>query len=227
MLMLLKTTLFIIISIFAYALSGYYSDRSTSQRELSAMYESGDINLAILENYLNHHNQETDTDFDKALHLAAELDTKYLEDMVDYYSKGNLVLNTSAAHHILQQLPSESINLNYTAGRIYSSNEFNRHEPLKAVKHLEFAALRGNGNAAASLSEIYTKSNCYIEAITWAKQANKRILTTVCNQLPVNVELLNEEQWSAVIHNEEELITAEREKRLPELRYSENCKISQ
>ena len=225
--MLLKTALFIIISLFAYALSDYYSDRSTSQRELSAMYESGDINLAVLENYLNYHHQETDTDFDKALHLAAELDTKYLEDIVDYYSKGNLILNTSAAQLIIQQLPSESINLNYTAGRIYSSNEFSRYDPLKAVEHLEYAALRGSGNAAASLSEIYTKSNCYIEAITWAKQANKRIITSVCTELPVNVELLNEDQWNAVVHNEDELITAENEKRLPVLRYSNNCNIIQ
>ena len=223
--MLLKTTLFIIISLVAYTLSDYYSDRRTSQRELIAMFESANTNLTIIENYLKHHNQETDSDYDKALHLAAELDTKYLNEIVDYYSIGNLILNTSAAHLILQQLPSESINLNYTAGRIYSSSEFSRYDPLKAVEHLKYAALRGSANAAASLSEIYTKSNCYIEAITWAKQANKRALTTVCSQLPVNVDLLNEEQWSAVIYNEDELITAERDKRLPELRYSENCNI--
>ena len=224
--MILKTTLSILIlGALAYFFTVYYSDKNVSEREFSHMLDSEKYDLKVIDNYLNHHDQAIDEDFDKAIQIAATLDAKYLDLIAHYYAIGNLVINTSTANLVLQHLPTESIELNYTAGRIYASNEFNHQNLKKAIKHIEYAALRGNKNAAADLSMIYTQANCYIEAITWAKQANKRSISTECTKLPVNINLLSEEEWKSVIYNEEELETAEAHNRLPVLRYSEQCNI--
>ncbi|MDH5573749.1 MAG: hypothetical protein OEY89_18435 [Gammaproteobacteria bacterium] len=210
-----------------YVLSVYYSDKRVSERDFSAMLASGHNDLVIIENYLKHHNQFTDVDYDQALRIAASLDAKYLDEIIHYYTIGNLVLRTSTAELILQQLPSDSIQLNYAAGRIYASSEFNQYRPKKAVKHLEYAALRGDKNSAATLSEMYTQASCYIEAITWAKQANKRATSSECTQLPVNINLLKPRQLDAVFHNEDELEAAEKNNRLPVLHYSEHCALNE
>ena len=190
------------------------------------MLDSGNYDLDIIDNYLNHHDQRTDAEYDNAIQLAATLDAKYLDQIAHYYAIGNLLINTSTANLFLQNLPSESIEFNYTAGRIYASNEFNHYNLKIAVKYLEYAALRGIKNAAADLSMIYTEANCYIEAITWAKQANKRSTSSECTKLPVNINLLSEKQWKDVLYNEEEFEAAEASNRLPVLRYSEQCNIS-
>lgn len=225
--MLLRITGAILtLSLFAYLLSIYFSGINSSERNFNAMLISGKSDLKIIENYLKHHNQVTSSDYDKALQLVAQLDEKYLEQVIHYYSTGSLILNTSTADLILQKLPSESSNINFAAGRIYATKEFNQYKPKKAVIHLEYAALRGNKNAAAPLSKIYSRSNCYIEAITWAKQANKRGSSSECTQLPINVNLLSEKQWSAVLYNEDELESANKANRLPILHYSDTCIIS-
>lgn len=224
--MIFKTTLFILISgVLVYTLSVYYSDKNISEREYSEMLDSGNNDLVIIDNYLNHHDQRTDEGYDKAIQLAAMLDIKYLDQVAHYYAIGNLLINTSTANLVIQNLPSGSIELNYTAGRIYASNEFNLHDPEKAVNYLEYAALRGHKNAAADLSMIYTRSKCYIEAITWAKQANKRSTSSECTKLPININLLSQQQWRDVLYNEKELEAAEASNRLPVIRYSEHCNI--
>lgn len=206
-------------------LAVYSSDKNISEREFSAMLDSGNYDLTIIDNYLNHHDQRTDTGVDQAIQIAATLDAKYLDLIAHYYAIGNLLINTSTANLVIQNLPSTSVEFNYTAGRIYASNEFNHQNLQKAVKHLEYAALRGNKNAAADLSAIYTQASCYTEAITWAKQANKRNTSSKCSQLPVNINLLNQEEWRDVLYNEEELETASASNRLPILRYSEQCSL--
>ena len=226
--MSLKNTLYILIlCLVTYGLSIYYSGKNTSERDYTAMLASGKRDLAIIESYLKHHHQETDVLYDKALSLAAELDVKHLDEIIHYYSIGNLVLDTSSANLILKQLPSDSVPMNYAAGRIYSTNEYNHYNPQKAVTHLEYAALRGDRNAAATLTEIYTRSHCYVEAVTWAKEANKRDTSSECTKLPVNINLLNEKQYDAVLFNEDELDAAQKSERLPNLRYSDQCVIAE
>lgn len=225
--MSLKSSLLILaFCILAYSLSVFYSAKNRSERDFNAMLDSGSNNLSVIENFLKQHNQKTDLDYDKALQLAASLDAKYLDEIIHYYAIGNLIFDTKTARIILRQIPSDSVKLNYAAGQIYASNEFNLHNPHKAVTHLEFAAMRGDRNAAASLSKMYTQSNCYIEAITWAKQANKRASSSECTKLPVNINLLSEKQYDAVIYNEDELKAAEKNNRLPELHYSEQCPLN-
>ena len=224
--MLYKASFFsIILSILVYSLSIYYSDKNISERKFSAMLDSGNYDLKIIDNYLSHHDQKTDSGVDTAIQIAATLDDKYLDLIAHYYAIGNLLINTTTANLILRNLPSVSVELNYAAGRIYASNEFNHQNLIKAVEHLEYAALRGNKNAAAELSMIYTKASCYIEAITWAKVANKRSSSSECTKLPVNINLLSDKEWENVIYNEEELETAEAANRISVLRYSELCKI--
>lgn len=187
------------------------------------MLDSGNYDLTIIDNYLEHHDQRTDEGFDQAIQIAASLDAKYLELVAHYYAIGNLLINTATANLVIQNMPSESIELNYTAGRIYASNEFNHQNLQKAVELMEYAALRGSKNAAADLSAIYTQASCYVEAITWAKVANKRSITSECTKLPININLLSEEEWKKVIYNEDELESATASNRLPVLRYSEQC----
>jgi len=215
----------IVVSVLVYILSVYYSDKNISEREFSAMLESGNYDLAIIDNYLDHHDQRIDAGVDKAIQIAATLDSKYLDLIAHYYAIGNLLINTTTANLVIRNLPSVSTELNYTAGRIYATNEFNHKNLQKAVKHLEYAALRGNKNAAADLSNIYTQASCYIEAITWAKEANKRSTSSECTKLPVNINRLSPEEWRSVIYNEEELETAKAGNRLPSLRYSEQCDL--
>lgn len=208
-----------------YILTVYYSDRNVSERDFSTMLDSAIYDLEIIDKYLDHHDQKTDTDYDKAIQLAARLDSKYLDKIAHYYAIGNLLITTSTADLFIQNLPSESIEFNYTVGRIYASEEFNQKNLQKAVEYLEYAALRGNKNAAADLSMLYTQYNCYIEAITWAKQANKRDNSSECSKLPVNINLLSDQQWRDVLFNEEELAAAEASNRLPVLHYSQQCII--
>ena len=214
------------VSVFAYLLSVYYSDKNVSEREYSAMLESANYDLAIIDNYLAHHDQRIDEGVDTAIQIGATLDTRYLDLIAHYYAIGNLLINTTTANLIIQNLPSTSIELNYSAGRIYASNEFNHHNLQKAVEHLEYAALRGNKNAAADLSKIYTQASCNIEAITWAREANKRSTSSECTKLPIDINQLSAEQWSSVIYNEEELETAQADNRLPNLRYSQQCDVT-
>lgn len=213
----------IIISVFVYTLAVYNSDKNRSEREFSSMLDTGHYDLTIIDNYLKHHDQRTDAGVDTAIQIAATLDSKYLAQIAHYYAIGNLLINTTTANLIIQNLPSKSIELNYTAGRIYASDEFNHKNLKKAVQHLEYAALRGNKNAAADLTRIYTEANCYIEAITWAKEANKRKTSSECTKLPVNINLLSDKQWKKVIYNEQELEKAKADQRLPALMYSEQC----
>ena len=189
------------------------------------MLDSGNHELSVLKKYLDHHNQKTDPDYDMALRLAARLDAAYLQTLTEYYANGLILLDTATAELILQQLPSESIHANQAAGRIYATREFNKYNPRKAVEHLEYAALRGDNNAAASLSRIYTQHNCYGGAITWAREANKRDLSSECTQLPVDMNLLNGDELDATVYNETELDRADAEKRLPVLRYSNRCEL--
>lgn len=225
--MLQKTVYFIITAIaFVSFLSLFYSGKAISERNFRNMLENNEIKLDVIDDYLAHHEQRTDEGVDLALQLAATMDTQYLDPIAHYYSIGNMLINMSTAKLFIQNLPSESIDYNYTVGRIYSSKEFNQYNPDKAVMHLDYAALRGNLNAAADLSKLYTEASCYVEAITWAKQANKKANRSECTKLPVNINLLSDEQWQDVIFNEEELEAAKSQNRLPKLRYSDQCSFN-
>lgn len=221
-----KIILLLDVVFIVYLASVYFSDKKTSERNFNNMLITGNIDISIIENYIKHNPQYEGEYFNKAMLLAAELDDKYLDKLITLYSRGEILLTTSTAKLILNKLPSDSININYVAGRIYSSNEFNEYNPQKAVKLLNYAALRDNKNAAEILSQIYTQSNCYIEAITWAKQANKRGISSECTELPVNVNLLTDDEWDAVVYNEDEIESAIKSKRLPKLRYSDKCIIT-
>lgn len=221
-----RTAFFIlVIGIFACALWFFYSDKYASERAFNAMLDSGHYELSTIKAYLEHHNQKTDVDYDRALRLAARFDAGYLKTVTELYANGRIILDTTTADLILQQLPAESIQLNEAAGRIYATNEFNRYDPRKAVEHLEFAALRGDNNAAASLSQIFTRHNCYVGAVTWAREANKRDISSECTQLPVNMNLLNAQELEATVYNENELDMAGEENRLPVLHYSTRCEL--
>jgi hypothetical protein len=224
--MLSRTVILILIAgAIAYGLSAFYSDKYVSEREFNAMLDSGHHELAIIKNYLDHHNQKTDLNYDTALRLAARYDAGYLQTVTEHYANGLILLDTATAALILQQLPSESLATNQAAGRIYLTNEFNQYNPRKAVEHLEFAALQGDLNAAASLAKIFTQHNCYVGAVTWAREANKRDISSECTQLPVNMNLLNAAELQATVYNETELDMAKDEKRLPVLRYSTRCEL--
>jgi len=225
--MLFKTILYsLVISSFIFITLIYYSDKNISEREYSTMLDRGDMDIIVIENYMAHHQHAVDWEYDQALRLALLLDKKYLNEVVDYYSNGTLRLDIDTANFILQQLPSESIAINHVAGRILASNEFSQHDPFRAVKYLEYSALRDDKNAAETLSQLYTQAECYIEAITWAKIANKRSLSSECTQLPIDVNLLNEEQWDAVLYNEKALEAAGKNNHVAKLKYSANCTLT-
>jgi hypothetical protein len=61
--------------------------------------------------------------------------------------------------------------------------------------------------------------------VTWAREANKRDISSECTQLPVNMNLLNAAELQATVYNETELDMAKDEKRLPVLRYSTRCEL--
>jgi len=217
--------LLLITGAIVFGLSFFYSDKYVAEREFNTMVDSGHYQLATIEKYLAQHNQKTDENYDKALRLAAGLDSTYLKRVTELYAKGLIILDTATADRILQQLPSDSIAANQAAGQIYATNEFNHYDPRKAVKYLEFAALRGDYNAAASLSKIFTQHNCYVGAITWAREANKRDIISECTQMPVDMNQLCAEDLQATVYNENELDMARDEKRLPVLRYSKQCPL--
>ena len=206
--------------------SVYYSDKNISEREYATMLAHGDMNIMIIENYMTHHNHDIDWKYDQALRLALLLDKKHLAEIINYYSNGTLRLDIDTANIILQQLPSNSIAINHVVGKILASNEFSQYNPVQAVKHLEYAALRDDKNAAETLSQLYTQAECYIEAITWAKAANKRALSSECTQLPIDVNLLSEEQWDAVLYNEKALEYSYKNKLAAKLKYSTNCRLA-
>ena len=85
--------------------------------------------------------------------------------------------------------------------------------------------MRRDKNAAADLSRLYGRYNCYVEAITWAREANKRGNSSKCTELPVNINLLSDEEFCATIYNEEELENANKDNRMPILKSSKQCKI--
>lgn len=205
----------------------YFSDKKISERDFLHMLDSETTDLDTIDNYLQHHGEITSLHYVNALQLAANLDSAYLDKVIDYYTTGRLILKTDTARLILQQLPSDAVNINHAAGNIYATNEFQLYDPQKATQYLEFAALRGDRNAAASLTSLYTNASCYIEAITWARVANRRDSSSECSQLPVDINLLSDEELDATIENEKELSRAVTENRLPELHYSKNCSLRQ
>ncbi len=215
----------VVISGVLFALSLYYSDRRVSERDYRQMLASGEIELSVIENYLQHHEPVIDSMYNQAVQLAASQDPKHLDLVIDYYTTGRLILKTSTAQLILDRLPSTSIKINHAAGKIYATEEFNLYDPVKAVQLLEYAALRGDWNAAASLAKLYAKASCHVGAVTWAREANRRDITSECSSLPVNINLLSEDELDAATDNEIELARAEKEKRLPLLRYSGSCDI--
>ena len=224
--MSLKTIFMIfILGLSYYVMSIYYSDKKVSERELVSMLRSGDEDIIILRKYLNHHDQKVDSDYDKALMIAAKLDQKYLDKAIQYYVAGQLILDVSTANIILEKLPSDSIRENYAAGRIYSTDEFEKYDLDKAVLHLQYSAMRRDKNAAADLSIMYSRYNCYVEAITWAREANKRGSSSKCTELPVNINLLSDEEFRATIYNEEELEKSKKDNRMPILKSSKQCRI--
>lgn len=220
----LKTiSVIFILGVAYYVFSIYFSDKNVSERELVSMLRSGNEDILVLRKYLNHHDQKVDVDYDRALMIAAKLDQKYLDKAIQYYVTGQLILNVSTANYILEKIPSDSIHENYAAGRIYSTNEFGRYDIDKAVLHLQYSAMRRDKNAAADLSRIYSRYNCYVEAITWAREANKRESISKCTELPVNIDLLSGEDFSATIYNEKELVRAKKDHRVPILKSSQQC----
>ena len=127
--MSLKTiSMIFILGLSYYVMSIYYSDKKVSERELVSMLRSGDEDIIILRKYLNHHDQKVDANYDKALMIAAKLDQKYLDKAIQYYVAGQLILDVSTANIILEKLPSDSIRENYAAGRIYSTDEFEKYD---------------------------------------------------------------------------------------------------
>ena len=204
----------------------YFSDKNISERKYNEMIEHGGNNIEIIKNYMSHLQHDLDWEYDQALRLAVSMDISYLDEIIDYYANGTFRLDTTTADIILKQLPSKSILINYVVGRIYSTNEFGHHNPVKSVIHLEFAALKGDKNAAEVLSQHYTHAECHIEAITWAKVANSRNLSSECTQLPIDVNLLTEQQWDAVLYNEDALDIAGKNNTMAKLKYSEQCSIA-
>lgn len=213
------------ICILTVSFSYYYSDKNTSQRDFVHMLNTHTTDLQIIRNYLKHHEQDNSLLYLNAIQLAANLDNSYLDSVLDYYTTGRLILKTDTARLITSKLPSDSVKLNHAAGNIYATHEFQLYNPSKAVKHLEYAALRGDTNAAATLANVYANAKCYIEAITWARVANKRDNSSDCSRLPVNINILSDEELDATIKNENELARADRENRLPLLIYSKYCSI--
>lgn len=208
------------------AVSYYLSDKKTSERDYFSMIHQDIIKLETIQNYLTHHNHATDWEYDQALRLALQQDLEYLPEILEHYTNGTLRLDTATANIIIQQLPSDSILINYAAGRIFSSDEFGHYNARKATIHLEYASLRGDKNAAEILSQLYTRKECYVEAITWAKVANSRDISSECTGLPVDVNLLTEQQWDDVLYNEEALLQARKNKLIAKLKYSQQCELS-
>lgn len=223
----IKNFLYILIlCVLVIAACYYLSDKKTSERDYFSMIHQGNIKLETIHNYLTHHNHSTDWEYDQALRLAIKQDIKYLPEILEHYNNGSLRLDTATANIIIQQLPSDSKVINYAAGRIFSSNEYGHFDVIKATAHLEYASLRGDKNAAEILFQLYSEKECYVEAITWAKVANSRDISSECTQLPVDVNLLTEQQWDDVLYNEEELEQARKNNRIAKLKYSKQCELS-
>ena len=113
---------------------------------------------------------------DLALQLAATMDTKYLNPIAHYYSIANMLINRSTAKLFIQNLPSESIDYNYTIGGISSPKEFNQYNSDKAVKYIEYDELRDTLNAAADLSNLYTEASYHIKPSPGPNRRTKKII---------------------------------------------------
>jgi len=223
----IKIVLYIIsVTILLLTSSIYFSEKNSSERKFLNMLKNNALDSEIIWNYLSHHQHKIDSYYDTALQLAALDNIKYLHEVIYYYTHGSFILNVSTANRILQQLPSSSTAINHAAGRIYSTHEFGHYNLNQAAHHLEYAALTGDKNAAETLSIIYAESACLVEAVTWAKVANSRDLSSECSKLPVDVNRLSNEEWDAVIYNEEALEKSIKNNSIASLKYSSDCTLT-
>lgn len=203
----------------------YFSDENISERQLNAMLETGEMNIEILNSYLDSHDYETDWQYDKALNLAALISEKRLAQLTQYYADGSFQLTMKTANKIINSLPSDSVNMNLSAGRIFLTDEFGMRNLKKSVSHLEYAALRGNQNAAEYLALMYKDANCLSEAATWSKIANTRKTISECGQIIVDVNLLNSEEWDAVLYNVDAIRDSYKTGTIASLKHPGTCSL--
>jgi len=205
----------------------YFSSKNTSERQLNNMLEMGDVDIEILKSYLDTHDYLVDWQYDKALNIAALVDDSYLKQIIKYYADGSFSLSLDAANRIITSLPSDSIETNLSAGRIYSTDEFGLLDLKKSVKYLELSALRGSKDAAEYLAVIYKKSECLVEAATWSKIANTRKTISECGKIIVDINRLNEGEWDSVLYNVDAIRDSYQSNIIANIKYSANCDLNE
>lgn len=219
-------TIFLILASAVVAILLYYSPANRVERNYAAMKQEGRLDLAVLEAYIQLHEPLDDVEYNRALNQASMLDDRYLQKVVERYSKGSFILFTDTAERILSKLPSESVELNLVAGRIYETEEFGLQNFQKAARHLSYAALRGNDASAKHLAKVYLKSNCPVEAATWASVVNANEDASACERMPIDVNRFSEAEWNSVLVNSDRLLQARASGEVVDIEFQTDCPLN-
>ncbi|HEY9050829.1 MAG TPA: hypothetical protein VIQ03_04750 [Gammaproteobacteria bacterium] len=216
---------FVLASVVA-ALFLYYSPANRTERNYAAMREEGRIDLTVLDAYIQLHESRDNVEYNRALNQAALVDDRYLQKAVERYASGSFILFTDTAERILSRLPSESVELNLVAGRIYATEEFGMQNLEKAAHYLSYAALRGNDPAAKHLANVYLKSNCPVEAATWASVVNANENASQCERIALDVNQFSEAEWLSILMNADKLLQARATGKVANIEFKTSCSLN-
>lgn len=208
------------------ALFLYFSPANRAERNYAAMIEEGRLDLVVLEAYIQLHESMDDVEYNRALNQAAMLDDRYLQKVVERYARGSFILFTDTAERILSKLPSESIEMNLVAGRIYESDEFGLQNIDRAARHLSYAALRGNDASAKHLVNVYLKAHCPVEAATWANVVNANENASQCERIALDVNQFSEAEWLSVLMNADKLLQARAAGEIANIEFKTSCPLN-
>ena len=208
------------------ALFIYYSPENRIERNYAAMREEGRLDQAVLDAYIQLHEPLDDVGYNRALNQAAMVDDRYLQKVVERYARGSFILFTDTAGRILSKLPSESVELNLVAGRIYETEEFGMQNLEKAARYLSYAALRGNDASAKHLVNVYLKAHCPVEAATWANVVNANENASQCERIALDVNQFSESEWLSILLNADKLLQARVTGEVANIEFKTSCSLN-
>jgi len=216
----------LLLAVFLITLAGFYfSEANRASRAYQSMLEHGHMDLQIIDAYIR--TRETpDPAYYQALNLAALLDDHYLEEVVALYARAQIILKPATAGRILSLLPSESITVNTAAGRMMAGSHYGHEDPKRAVRLLEYSALRGDKDAAEYLSDLYRRFDCPIAAANWAQVSNERDRISACSKIVIEPAAFSGNDWRQIADNERKIKDAWSAETIPVLEYSEDCVLS-
>lgn len=203
----------------------YFLPENRLERDYVTMMKSGVMDMEIIEPYLQLHEAMDDVEYNRALNQAALLDDRYLHKVVEHYANGSFILFMDTAERVLTKMPSESIEFNLVAGRIYATDEFGLQNYSRAARYLSYAALRGNDASAKHLANVYLKANCPVEAATWASVVNANENASQCERIAIDVNQFSEDEWLSILMNADKLLQAKAAGEVAEIEFQTACSL--